>query len=590
MRVQKKSRIIALILTLVLLFSMGGVVNAQDGDSTTTMNKADIIIDNIEDLSNLLNNRGTITAYKVIDANFSDNPYQPVDPVYTWDPSVAAWLTEEGSGYTDFVEERVLNEDTTLYEVTENFDSDSIKTFADSLAEAIRSGAIKELDTKIMDDFNFDVDPGQTNNAIFRDMEIGSYLILIEGGVKIYDPIFVNVVPQFGDDDGNPETGDKWFLEDTSIEVSSKAEEPTITKDVSDHTVAINDTVTFTLTIDFPDYPANAYDKLFVFGDRLPYGLTLDSDSIKIYNNPTNTEKKIELTASTAEWFDKVYSSEDIGDEKFRDTFEYSLKKECYDDFKEALNGATSIIVTYEATVNSNAYENKDDLVNTAYLQYDNSPYTEGGYVEKTDDEQVYTYALQVIKMDDNEGDREPLGGAEFNLYRHVSSDSSPSPTPTLMSFVEIKGEGGVSNGTYRVADANDSTATNTLTTSDSGEIEIQGLDVGTYTLTEVKAPDGYMLPADPNTEIVISDGSGNNEQLDGIIDNIAAEGTSVIEGSVKIPDDKIPEVAIENVKPTTDLPTTGGIGTVIFTVTGIIVMGGAVALLVAASRKKKNH
>ena len=56
------------------------------------------------------------------------------------------------------------------------------------------------------------------------------------------------------------------------------------------------------------------------------------------------------------------------------------------------------------------------------------------------------------------------------------------------------------------------------------GVLKLQGLDVGTYILEEVKAPDGYVLPTGKIT-IVIEDG-----QPDGIIDGgdgaVTSDGT----------------------------------------------------------------
>ena len=106
------------------------------------------------------------------------------------------------------------------------------------------------------------------------------------------------------------------------------------------------------------------------------------------------------------------------------------------------------------------------------------------------------------------------------------------------------------------------------------------------------------MLPSESerSTTITLSDESVNDAVEgtpdpgpDGKLDTESTANGTYVTGNIVVSENKL-SFNIENVKPTTDLPTTGGIGTVIFTVTGIIVMGGAVALLVAASRKKKNH
>ena len=239
--------------------------------------------------------------------------------------------------------------------------------------------------------------------------------------------------------------------------------------------------------------------------------------------------------------------------------------------------GLTTILVTYNAAVDSDAYDYKDGMENTAYLEYDNDPYDDTGYRTITDNEIVYTYALEITKRDDDGEEVVYLPGAEFTLKRH-----DPEGT---MKFVKE------SDGIYHVAaqdEANTDVAVDRVVSNSDGIIQIKGLDVGTYTLTEVKAPDGYTLPSNPNTTITLSEG----EKPDGTLDSIEADGTKVIKGSVGVDgtDDNQGNVGISNSTSDFDLPQTGGIGTVIFTVAGILIMSGAVILLVTASKKKSNH
>lgn len=545
MRAQKKSRIIALILTLVLLFSMGGVVNAEGIEEGST---AEITINNVE-------NEGRITAYKVIDVNFDFTNQQPVDPVYKWNDSVAGWL-EGQTSYSDYFEED-SNVVTDIF-ISLGNDSDAIKKFVDSLANAIKSGTISLSESST-------ISWGPESQYTSPALGMGAYLILVEGGVKIYNPLFASVYPSYNEDTR------KWELANDTINLTVKGKEPTITKTVDKPTVAIGDTVTYTLTIDVPQYPTNALDKRFAFGDILPAGLTLVEDSFKI------------IEPAELGFCDYFTKTDSLSDGKSEVSFEYYA--DTYDELAVRLNGATQIKVEYQAKVSNEAYDGYDytqGLVNEAYIEYDNNPYTNDGYVTKTDDEKVYTYALQITKEGSDEA---VLPGAEFVLQSSSSEGN--------MKFVKDE-------DAYRIAVDSDSdeNISEKLVSDSSGIIIIKGLDVGTYTLTEVKAPDGYMLPSESerSTTITLSDESVNDAVEgtpdpgpDGKLDTESTANGTYVTGNIVVSENKL-SFNIENVKPTTDLPTTGGIGTVIFTVTGIIVMGGAVALLVAASRKKKNH
>lgn len=87
------------------------------------------------------------------------------------------------------------------------------------------------------------------------------------------------------------------------------------------------------------------------------------------------------------------------------------------------------------------------------------------------------------------------------------------------------------------------------------GQFEVNGLLPGTYSLKEIKAPAGFALPTN---EIEFKIGEG------GIV-NIPYEPTGTENNAQQI----------TNVKVT--IPQTGGIGTIIFGVVGVTLMGGAV-------------
>lgn len=202
--------------------------------------------------------------------------------------------------------------------------------------------------------------------------------------------------------------------------------------------------------------------------------------------------------------------------------------------------------VTYSATVDADAVVTTGNT-NTATLTYTNNPYSiTDSTKDDTDTETVYTYAIKITKIDKTS--QSALTGAEFKLY----SDESCS--------TQIKLTG--ANGAYTVDPTSGSDAA--VAIADDGTLTVNGLDVGTYYLKETKAPAEYNLPGSAFSVTVADD------DKDG-----------------KVDDDGIVEQDIENSKGF-QLPTTGGMGTLIFTIAGIVLIGGGLVLFVIARRKAR--
>ncbi len=120
------------------------------------------------------------------------------------------------------------------------------------------------------------------------------------------------------------------------------------------------------------------------------------------------------------------------------------------------------------------------------------------------------------------------------------------------------------------------------VTTSDHeseyGQIIFHYLADGTYTLTETQAPDGYsMLPS--AITITITDGK--------VVGAAWTQGdvSQDIKNYVVISDDGL-SITVENMSGR-ELPQTGGMGTTIFTLGGLLLVGGAAALLINQRRKQ---
>ena len=470
-----------------------------------------------------------VSIYKLIDVHIADNG-QPTSTPYTWVTEIADWVNTNYSAYIsveDFADA-----------VTS--DSTEAKKFYSDLAAAIRGSEVTlaAADTKTSEG-TASYPVTDTNKTVeFTDCAMGTYLILVENGYRVYSPAAVNLLPEF--------SGSEWVLNETTKEVESKSETPTISKTITDEAkkadnYSTKDTMTFTIVADVPNYLEDALAKNYYISDKFANG-TIDTDSITV--SGMNGSTPTELTAGTEYEITTENAQRPTGTDKDVDF----LLDFDYDQIK----GYDQIKVTYTAKLNKDASVTIGSTgnENNAYLDYSNNPYVTGSYQTQESSDKVYTYAAEITKIKKGEPATK-LPGAEFNLS--IGSD--------VQYFVRL------SDGVYYLANQGDSGATQTLVVDSQGKLTIRGLDAGTYSLKETKAPDGYNLKTEPD-QIVITDADP-----DGILDN--GDGTGIY------------KISVENSQGFT-LPVTGGMGTVVFVATGIVVAGLGITLLMVVFKKNR--
>lgn len=346
----------------------------------------------------------------------------------------------------------------------------------------------------------------------------------------------------------------------TKVDADIKGDLPTVDKKVQvdgtgkDATDAkIGDTLTFTLTSTIPDM--SAYDTYtFNFKDTLSKGLTFGQvKSVKVENVTLTENTDYTVTTPTA---------------SNNNTLTVAMK-----DFKtkQQANAGKKITVTYTATLNENAVVGGAGNVNSAKIQYSNNPSTNGTGESEPSKVRVFTYGFTVDKYtgDQYTDAATRLAGAEFTLAHKDGS---------AISFVQVSAGSATANAVYRVAKAGE-TGTTTITTPANGKVVFEGLKNGEYTLTETKAPAGYNKLA-----------SAIGVKVDGRND-----GTDNTDATVTITynndnGNDYNQTASNGVIPVQNksgaiLPGTGGMGTIAFTVIGVLV----IALGVAWTLKRKN-
>ncbi len=468
-----------------------------------------------------------VTAYQIITVNIDNASGQPAYPMYTWNSEVALWL--KANSYSTYVDDTLGTN--AVADVFDAINADTETEFLEKLTAAIKNGSVNVTASKEV--------TAAEGSAAFTDMDMGVYLITANGGVKIYQPTTVELVPAYDED------AQAWVLSNATA--TMKSNDPSITKTVDDPQVAIGDTVTYTITAYVPDYPENATNTSFIVSDKIDAGLTFDGiNTIAVYSD---VDKQNVVATNNYD-----VTTENIEGRTFQISF--------HDDFTTTTT-ADTLYITYTATVSANAF-GTNVLGNDAYLKYNNDPYAVTTR-ELADDVDVYTYGITVDKVDKN---HTPLAGAKFK----VTKDGTP------LKF-SVTGTDGI-----YIPDADADADADEVEVSAAGVLQLQGLDVGTYVLTETVAPPGYVLPTGSIT-VVIADADVNGE-----IDNADVTNTGTVQVDEIVMAQNITSFDVINISSDDagfTLPVTGGMGTMIFTILGIALMASAAAMIIV-SRKKR--
>lgn len=563
------ARLFALCLTVAMVLSMATMgafaTNVAIGQTgTITINSA------------ASDNRAEVDLYKIMNVNLVDanGTVQPKDPMYTWVDAVATWL----KGNEDY--KSYINADNNA--VTDSFKeatSAQLSNFFHDMKAAIEPGEDEKVELELTAAKSITI--SATTQEV-TEMEMGQYLVIAEKSAYVYSPATVTLAPVW---DGEQE---EWVLNDAAVTVKGRGG---IDKSVDgngnvDLGYAVGDIVTYRLDVTIPIYPEAGPNeeiiyKAFDVGDTMGKGLTFGGiKNVKIYaNTSSDSYNEQELVAEQTEGLEGPnYAVKETLEEGTNRVIGFEINFN-YDNLKATVGADTYVHVVYTATLNEDAFE-KDALGNEAYLGVNTDPYDKGSYEKTEVEKEVYTYGINVDKVDAN--DLVALLGAEFKLY-------SDKECTKEIKFVD-------SDGYYTRAKDQESAGV-TLKTNGLGQVILGGLDVGTYYLKEVKAPGGYQLPKDKDavTTIVLTDdkiGTGEDAKngQDGVLEQekTSATGNMVVANSTSIINNNVISFQLGNNKPGFELPTTGGMGTVLFTAGGLVIMACGAALVLVTLKKKK--
>lgn len=358
-----------------------------------------------------------------------------------------------------------------------------------------------------------------------------------------------------------------------SVKISVNNEKPDLTKNVKDRESGewkqesdynVGDDIPYLIKVDVPKNIVKLVD--FVVTDT-PTNLTDKVDTVK-------------LTCGGADVASNAYSVAATEDGGFVVTFVPA---------NMAAYAGKQIEIRYSAELLSTAKTTTDGNPNTAKLEYSNKilPDSDDGYNPNKpgtpdkdvikDNAIVYTFRLDIEKVGEN---NVPLSGVVFDLYKEVAAGTTGA--------VAGNSDNGLDSAKSWLKLA-------TLTTDTDGKVSQSGLANGKYYLVETKTNNGYNLlksPVEVTLNVAYATSMAQSwewEIVDGVKTLVKHEITASATTFTNTDDTNGKDgYEVQKVinKKGFELPTTGGMGTLMFTAIGVILMlGGALVLFKSKKR-----
>lgn len=378
-----------------------------------------------------------------------------------------------------------------------------------------------------------------TEDATIEVSEAGLYVIRGSEGGFNYTPMAVFIGMNYESGKPSGVVG--------AATVEAKKSPTHIEKEVDDTIVETNQEVTYTVTSTVPYFPDQDTNRWYVIKDTITgaeYKLNDDNTTtvnVKVGNvDAPDLDKDYKVTPGEGEFTLDLTDDEDF-------------------DFDNNKFANKTITITYKAIVTGLVIDN-DVIIGEG----------ENGVDDKygSDHEDVISGTVTLVKTDDNKNveNRIPLEGAEFVVQKTTNDNGTPDDkTDDTVEYAIFDDSKYLTGWTKNLEGATK------LVTNDEGKITVNGLAPDTkYEFKETKAPEGYSIN-ETNAKVTWSDTDITEE-------DISNPDAAPIEGDASMLDTKL-----------ASLPGTGGIGTTIFTIGGVVIMISAAGLFFATRKKEQN-
>lgn len=435
-----------------------------------------------------------------------------------------------------------------------NLTSAEQETAASAFAKAVVSSSVWK-ETKITD---IDYENDEMGVVTFDELALGYYLVVEDDVTEGYitgNPFFVAIPSANNASESKPSGSDdtsatEWVYDVVAMPKNSGEPPVDKTADNTEVTIGVGDEIPYTITTTIPKYGTEYKNKTFNVYDIMSEGLALKRDEEGAIISPTIVVEGDDDGLQSPVDYSITYLNEDdpentgVGNGNDK-TFEIKFT----DAYIEQYAGK-NVTIEYTAVVTKDAvYE----VGNKANVEYNRKP---GTTTDATPDEVIkHSFGIDLSKF--IKGTETLLDGAEFTL-----TDENGE----TIQFAYKEGE----NGTITSGNSD------VKMEADGGKLVITGLKAGKYELTEVKSPEGYSLLTKPiEIEIIANATTGE-------LESAKVDGVDVVVAGIE---NGIIPVSVYNNKGFS-LPSTGGMGTYLFTIGGIVIMAGAAFALIAMKKR----
>lgn len=553
---QTMKKCLTLLLALALLFTMAVPAAAAPATYEKTITFTDVA------------QGDTVKAYRVMKYADGYNAYIFDEGFET---AIGQYYKPEGTSFDEFyagIDEEILKDLMVYY---------SAHTAGGSLAghDALTFPAVYTEKT------------AGTDGTVSMTLEPGYYLFLVATKAendKIYQPVtaFVQVknekVSVYAAGTEITETPRVAFKSTTGPVIEMKVKDDGLTAPAWKDTAAgkVGEEMDFYIQVTAPAYKGKATLTTLDLEDTLA-GLEYVAGSVGVY-----TTQDIAAASAVADAVTVDAGAYTAGSQKI--TFKLNYKKVC------DATGAVSVYVHYKAVVKAEAAVKDAVTSGSAVLKYATSVEPTKTKTTAATTATVYTYAFSLAKTSDEdiEGStgKKPLTNAGFTLY----SDNAMN-TPVSMIKETVGGE-----TYYRPALAGETDIVTEMAAdlgADQNTLLVRGLDAATYYLKETKVPAGYYAPKGGFAVQLTGDREAVSKTLNGKLaaaSSFTAQNTvdGALVGTATV-NANLLDASLKN-SSTPVLPTTGGVGTVMFTVIGLLCMGAALWFFLFARRRRKDE